>query len=721
MKLNQKKLKPGLIIASSQLRMGALFMTLALSATWAQPTAQAESRDVVRLQEFIVTGEYLYADQVNALKAPTPILDVPQSLSIFTADEIQRRGITSIGQIIDYTPGVNTSQGEGHRDTVVFRGVRSTADFFIDGFRDDVQYYRSLYNIEQVEILRGANALFFGRGGTGGVLNRVMKKGVIGDTFGGYEVGVDSFGEVYAQIDNNATISNNAAFRINAFYETLENHRDYYDGERFGLNPTLIYALGDRTTFDFSYELVDHERFIDRGIPTGTDGRPVEAFADLFFGDTDLNYTELKAHLFRATMKHHFSDVLKGRLGFFYGDYDKVYSNLYASDYDAAVTPDRVTLDGYIDTTQRENLIFSADLIGEFETGSVGHTMVSGIEFIQTSNNNDRFNSFFDQTMDDTDTFLIGDQVLRNGVGINANGATTTNIFTDPKNDDTAADVTTFSFYLRDEIALWDSLNLVLGARFDSFEIEVLDRLTGAERSRTDEEISPRLGLIFKPQEKISLYASYSETFLPRSGEQFANISDESARLDPDTFTNLEAGVKWDFASGLSFTASVFEIEKSSPETDKDDAAALTVVDSTITGFEAQVKGKFSEQWHISGGYSYLDGAVVSQDATNGNRPRELPEHMFSVWNSYQLTNRLGLGLGIIYQGETFINNGNQTTLPSYVRLDAAGYYDVTDNVRLQLNVENLTDELYFPNAHSDHNATVGASINARLAVIVRF
>ena len=715
---NRPQSRPSL--ASSPLRLGALIMALSLSAAWADSTG-LETDEVIRLQDFVVTGEYLYANQVNALKMPTSILDVPQSLSITTADEIQQRGITSIGQIIDYTPGVNTSQGEGHRDAIVFRGVRSTADFFIDGFRDDVQYYRPLYNVEQVEILRGANALFFGRGGTGGVLNRVLKKGVIGDNFGGYEVGVDSFGEVYAQIDRNVTLNHRAALRINAFYEDLANHRDYYDGTRRGINPTLRFELQERTTFDFSYELVDHERFVDRGIPTDTDGKPVAAFKDLFFGDTDLNYTELEAHLLRAIVQHQFTDAFKGRLSVFYGDYDKAYSNFYASNYHAAITPDRVTLDGYIDTTQRENLILAGDLVGEFRTGSIGHTFVTGVEYIQTSNDNDRFNSLFDQTMDDNETFLIGEQVLRNGVGINANGATTTNRYTDPKNDDTAADVTTYSFYLRDEIALGERLNLVLGGRLDRFDIEVLDRLNGVTRRRTDTEVSPRLGLIYKPEQNVSLYTSYSETFLPRSGEQFASISDESARLDPDTFTNLEAGVKWDLDSGLSLTAAVFEIEKSSPETDKDDAAALTVIDSAITGFEAQIKGKLSEQWHISAGYSYLDGAVVSQDTTNGNRPRELPEHMVSVWNTYQLTSRLGLSLGVIYQDETFINTGNQTILPSYVRLDAAGYYDLTRNVRLQLNVENLTDKLYYPNAHANHQATVSAPINARFALIMRF
>ena len=122
-------------------------------------------------EELVVKGNVLYSDRVNALKTPVPVINVPVSVSIITDDEIARRGFTELGDLVRYTPGVNTSQGEGHRDAIVFRGNRSTADFFQDGVRDDVQYYRSLYNVEQVEILRGPNALLFGRGGTGGVVN----------------------------------------------------------------------------------------------------------------------------------------------------------------------------------------------------------------------------------------------------------------------------------------------------------------------------------------------------------------------------------------------------------------------------------------------------------------------------------------------------------------------------------------------------------------------
>ena len=412
----------------------------------AMPLAAHAQQQEEEVEEVVVVGRYLYSDQVNALRTPTPIIDVPQSLSIVTADQIALRGFTSIGDIVDYTPGVNTSQGEGHRDAVVFRGVRSTADFFIDGVRDDVQYYRPLYNLEQVEILRGPNALLFGRGGTGGILNRVTKKGVIGENFTGYKADIGTFGEYNVQIDSNFAVSESSAFRINAFHENLKNHRDFYDGDRLGVNPTAKFALSPATTLDLSYEYIDHERFIDRGIPTGSDGRPVEDFEDIVFGDPELNTNQLEAHLFRAILQHEFAENLKGNFSAFNGDYDKLYQNFYVSGYNQLTTPNQAILDGYVDTTKRQNLILSGNLIGEFGIGDINHTIVAGTEYIDTSSDQDRFNAFWDTTSDDNEIFAISRPLgLVAGVGVNSSGLSTTNSFTADLNDDTRVGIEVFS------------------------------------------------------------------------------------------------------------------------------------------------------------------------------------------------------------------------------------------------------------------------------------
>ena len=705
----------------------AALLSGVVSIAFATQAAAAEDAAVDDLEggygptDIVVTGEVLQSSQVNSVKTPTPIIDVPQSLSIVTQETIVERGWTSIGQIVDYTPGVNTSQGEGHRDAIVFRGVRSTADFFIDGVRDDVQYYRSLYNLEQVEILRGPNALLFGRGGTGGILNRVTKKGALGETFGGGQVAVDTFGEFSVFGDVNLSASDTVAVRVNAAYESLDNHRDFYDGDRIGFNPTVRFAIAENSTLDLSYEFADHERFIDRGIPTGSDGRPVEAFKDIVFGDPVDNFTKLEAHLLRANLQHQFSDSVKGVFSAFYGDYDKVYSNFYASDYDQAITPGVVTLDGYIDSTQRENLILTGNIVGEFETGAIGHTLLIGGEYINSDSANDRFNPVWDQTNDDTEVFIVERPLdLRGRIGTNASGNTTIAAFSDP-NDATLTDLEVISLYIQDEIEVTDWLNVVVGGRFDSFDITVTDVLNGPVRSRKDEEFSPRGGLIIKPQENISIYASYSESFLPRSGEQFASLGGGADALNPDEFTNLEAGIKWDILERLSLTAAIFEIEQSRPEVDNDNAERLVIVDSTVSGFEFQLQGEVMQGWDVSAGFSYLDGEQVDQDGPTGLRPRELPETMFSIWNSIEVTDRFGVGVGLTHQGKSFINNGNTAVLPAYTRIDASAYFDVSDNLRLQVNVENVTDTLYFPNSHATHQASVGAPLNARFAVSGKF
>jgi len=687
--------------------------------------SQAVDADADAPEEIVVTGRYLHSSQVNSLKTPIPIIDVPQSLSIITADQIVRQGFDAISDLTLYTPGVNSSQGEGHRDAIVFRGVRSTADFYLDGVRDDVQYYRSLYNLEQVEILRGPNALLFGRGGTGGILNRVTKKGVIGEDFTGFLGSVDTFGAFTAQVDSNFAVSEKVAFRLNAFYESLNNHRDFFDGDRFGINPTLKVELSEATTINLSYEYNDNERFVDRGIPAGADGLPAEQLVDITFTDSELATTTFVGHTFRALVEHEFSDNLKGNFSASYGDYDKLYQNFFPVSFDEDTNV--VGLDGYVDTTQRQNLILSTNLIGEFETGTVGHTFLFGAEYIDTVNNNDRFNAFFDQTQDDVEFFLATRPLnFRGGVGVNASGQTTTVAFSD-LNDDTEADVEVFSLYIQDQIAISDNLDILVGGRFDTFDIAV-DNIetfinTGEREilERRDSEFSPRLGLVYKPQENVSFYGSFSESFLPRSGEQFADINPPDDALEPNTFQTIEFGVKWDFADSLSFTAAVFENEQSSPQVSDNDPGTLDVIDSEIRGIEAQIQGQITDQLFITAGYSYLEGNQVNSDGSEGLRVRELPEHTFNAWANYQVTEKFGLGVGLTYQGASFADNGNNTTLPDFTRIDAAVYYDLSDSVRLQVNIENLTDTEYFPNSHTANNITVGAPLNARFTISGRF
>ena len=665
--------------------------------------AQTDGNSDDQVEEIVIKGNVLYSDQVNALKTPVPVLDVPQTVTIVTDDDIRSQGFREIGDIIRYTPGVNTSQGEGHRDAVVFRGVRSTADFFLDGVRDDVQYYRSLYNVEQVEILRGPNALLFGRGGTGGIINRVTKKAVLGEAFGGYDLGTDSFGALDFAADYNVQTSSNSALRFNIHSDALENHRDHYDGTRFGMNPTVTVALSDKTTVELSYEYADHERFIDRGIPT-INNAPDESLSNIVFGDPDINTTTLEANIMRANVSHKFSENRKGNLAVQSSSFEKMYQNLYASGYDGTL----VTMDGYLDPTERDNFIISGNIVSEVVTGSVTHTILVGAELINTENKNHRYDTNWSTTDDDNEVFNISRPM---DFTVNSAGVATAVNFTNSLKSKTESDISVTSLFVQDQMDLTDNIKLMIGGRLDSFDITVDDIKNGTSESRTDDRFSPRAGLIYKPQESVSLYMSYSESFLPRSGEQFKKLDATAARLDPDVFESTELGVKWAMTDTLSFTAAIFDSEQTKATYDNVTGENSEIRGLQVDGMEVELRGQVSDKLELAVGYSSLDGTTSS-----GGVAREVPDHTFSLFAKYQVDENFGWALGVTQQGESHIKDNSTLILPEYTRFDFAAYWNVSDDMVLRLNVENLSDELYFPHSHSTHQASVGEPLNARVS-----
>jgi catecholate siderophore receptor len=468
--------------------------------------------------------------------------------------------------------------------------------------------------------------------------------------------------------------------------------------------------MSDQTTLDVSVEAIDYDRSIDRGIPN-IGGKPVTAYDDIVFGDPDLNKSEFESLAFRALLQHSFSDTLKGIFTASYTDYDKLYQNFYAKKYfdqgTEDLADDTVDLDGYVDTTKRQNLVLSGNLVAELEAGDIKHTLLYGAEYMDSQSDNDRL------IPAGTLNFKIADRNVA-GTGFNAGGLQAPASKLNQYKDDTATDITVFSLYAQDEIELTDQLTVLLGARFDSFDINVTtyDAAGAGDggESQKDEEFTPRAGLVYKPDENISLYASYSQTFLPQSGDQFDKLGTKG--LDPDEFTNLEAGVKWDFADSQSVTFAIFEIEQTLAESDN---SGPYTVDDEIEGFEAQYLGRITDQWTVSAGYTYLTG-----ETSKGNRPAELPKSSFSIWNSYQLTEKLGLGLGAVHKAESTpkgFPSKATGTVPSYTRVDAAAYYQLSENLRLQLNVENLLDEEYYPHAYGTHQFTVGAPLNATVSI----
>jgi len=656
----------------------------------------------------IVTGEargYAAVDIVTATRTDTPLLDIPQSIQVVTRQQLDDQAMRSLGDVLHYVPGVTVGQGEGNRDQITLRGQNTSADFFLDGVRDDTQYYRGLYNLERVEVLKGPYALIFGRGGGGGIINRVQKTPQPGDAFVAVLGSISSLGARDLSVDANSPLGEKAAVRLNGEILQLANHRDVYEGDRYAFNPYLAADLGQGWRAGLSHEIVHDDRVADRGIPS-LDGRPLPGQRDRFFGSKRDNRATIDAGLTKLRLDGDLSETLRLTSTLLYGDYDKAYANVYANG-PATARLGTVPMASYRDATRRTNLLAQVNLQWDVATGPVDHRLLAGLEAGDQETDNQRRNG-----------------VLSSPVINLAAPAYPTATFTIP-NRQTTSQVRTTSAYLQDQISLGEQLDVVAGVRYDRFEIEGVDRFSNPDRpfGRTDEKVSPRLGLIFKPRPELSLYASYSRSFLPRSGDQFLSLTTVQENLEPEAFTNHELGAKWDIRPGLNVTAALFKLERSNATTPDpaNPGVSINVGETRTRGLELAFSGAVRPGWQVSGGYTFQDAHLEGNEAVV---LAQVPRHQASLWNRYNLNPRLGLGLGVIHQDSQYAairTTAATTKLPAFTRVDAAVYYEVNDRLDLQLNLENLLDETWFPDAHNNNNISTGAPRSARVSLSARF
>ena len=660
-------------------------------------------------EQLEVKGNVLFKDRVTSLNPPVPIINVPQTVSIITDEDILERGYRAISDIIRYVPGVVTTQGEGHRDALVIRGVRTTADFYQDGIRDDVQYYRSLYNLDQVEVLKGPNALLFGRGGTGGLVNRVSKKAVLGETFTDLNIGHDSFGASDLAIDGNLVVNDSVAFRLNTHSDSLANHRDQYDGKRFGINPTMTFAIDPETTINLSYEYLDHERYIDRGIPT-ENGAPVDALRGITYG-TDGNIHTTEASILRGNLVHNYSNSGKINLTISSNDFNKMYQNLYVNDYDGT----NVELKGYNDVTLRETTTISFSNVNEFNRG----TLTVGLDLLETENQNTRFNSYFDNQNSASSGVANSFTATNKSFQIDKDGNRTALDYTSDIKTKADTDLEVTSLYLSGNIDLSEQWIMVLGSRYEKVETTINEYSVASGRSalttgsasasRDDSNFSPRLGLIYKPKENISMYLSYSESFIPKSGEQYKSWGTNAA-FDPDVYENTELGFKYDMQSGISLAVSYFD--QKTIKGQEDGIGGSEVIGMEIDGFEIAVLGQINNQHTINFGLTSLEATA----SAGTGKPKEVPDLTFSLWHTYQANELFELGFGVIYQDEQIIKSEGGPLLPDFTRIDMAMTFSPNESDTVRINIENLGDETYYPHSHSTHQVSVGESRNVRIS-----
>ena len=692
------------------------FMASCALVLRAQEVATAPRlQEPVKLDPVLVYGDHTQDDDYRAdrstaaTRTDTPLLDIPQSISVVTSGQILDQQMTSLGAVVRYVPGVSSHQGENNRDQIIFRGNSSSADFFLNGVRDDVQYYRDLYNLDRVEILRGPNAMIFGRGGGGGVINRVTKEAGFSPL---REITVQggSFDHRRATLDVDEPLEDRVAVRLDAVFEDSGSFRDFVDLKRHGFNPTLTVLLSQQTKITLGYEYLHDTRTADRGV-TSFQGRPADVPIETYYGDPANSHVSANVNLVTAAVESRVG-ALKICNRTMFGDYVRGYQNFVPG----AVTANKalVALSAYNNATRRRNIFNQTDLTYAVTTGGVRHTLLGGVELGRQITDNFRNTGYFNDTATSI-SVPFGDPTI-------ATPVTWRQSATDADNH---LKIDLAAVYVQDQIEFTRRLQAIAGLRFDSFDLRYHNNRTGDDLGRRDDLVSPRAGLVFKPRPKVSAYASYSVSYLPSSGDQFSSLTTITQQVKPEKFTNYEVGTKWDAGDYLSLTAAIYRLDRTNTRaTDPNDPTRIVQTGSQRTnGFELGLNGRLTPRWTATAGYAYQNAFIVSATtaAGAGATVAQVPRQTFSLWNKYRIFANLSVGLGVVVRSEMFAAIDNTVTLPGYAEVDAAVYYLFNDRCRLQANVENLFNKRYYINADSNTNISPGSPFAVRAGLTIRF
>jgi len=689
------------------------FQELSARLSASQPGRQSHEfvLEVAGIREDVTVNAFprYNVDAIStATKTLTPLRDVPQAATVISHELMQDQLMMSVADVVRYVPGITSHQGENNRDQIIVRGNSSSADFFIDGVRDDVPYYRDLYNLDRVEALKGPNAMIFGRGGGGGVVNRVTKAAGF-SPIGEVALQAGAFGHKRVTGDVDRGLNDKVAVRLNGMFEDSGSFRSHVTLKREGISPTVTLAASRRTNIKLAYEYLKDTRVADRGIPS-YQNRPADFDIDTFVGDSSQSHVHAQVHLGTAILEQRAGTVVI-RNHTTFGDYDRGYQNFVPG----VVSADKstITISGYNNATKRQNLFNQTDVTFSAATGRVKHTFLAGAEFGQQKTDNFRNTGFFNNT---ATSFVVPYEAPEVSLPVTFRQSAT-----DANNH---LDAQVAAVYGQDQVSLSSHLQVLGGVRFDHFDLTYRNNRNGDLLKRADDLVSPRASVVVKPIAPLSIYGSYSMSYLPSSGDQFSSLTAITQQVKPEQFTNTELGLKWDVHPALSLTTALFRLNRTNTRsTDPTDATRIVQTGATRTnGFELGLNGRIVPRWSIAGGYAYGHAYVTSATtaAASGQEVAQVPHHTFSLWNNYQVQSKLGVGLGIVSRTGMFAAIDNSVVLPGYVRVDAAAFYTLK-KARIQLNLENVFDKRYYVNADNNTNISPGSPRTLRLGLTTAF
>jgi catecholate siderophore receptor len=641
--------------------------------------------------DIVVTGRNLeyHTSDTAALKIDAPLRDIPQTIDVIPEQVIRDQRALSMQDALKNVAGIGMATGDGQRDQFVIRGNIAYGDLFIDGVRDDALYFRDLSNIERIEVLKGPASVLYGRGSSGGLINRVSKKP--GTEGGEIVLSYGSWDDKRGEIDlGHVFAGKDVAVRLTGAIERSDSYRDQGFLKREAIAPSLLFAPGENTKILLQADYLRDRRVTDNGVPA-FQGRPVDVSPSTYYGAAnarDVDFSQSEVWSTTATLDHEFSERLRLRNVFRYYDYTLDRQNTIPNTVNEVART--ATLNRQSTDRAEHGWFNQLELSGDFATGPLEHRLLLGIEAGRQSKYELRIDRANIATVD-----LFNPVLPILPLDVTGNPSThRTGVYK------------TLGLYAQDMVSLGEHWKLLAGLRYDRFRQEVNQRIAGQpDLARTDNFWSPRVGLVWQPTPAQSYYVSWNKSYQP-SGETFA-LSASSADIAPEKTTNREIGAKFEMFNGrLSTTISAFNLQRS--DIKATDPVLLKVVPVGVQrtrGIEASAQLDLRRGWQAIASYAYLDARVTKSPALDsgvpiqGNRPTLAPVHGASLWLMKSFEGRFGLGGGVNYVGDRMANLANTVVLPEYLTADATAWAQL-GKLRAQLNLRNLFDREYIVSAH---------------------
>jgi len=762
-------------VSSPRLIVSAIGVALSASGAYA---ADPATRNAVTLDATSVNGKAEQAstdykvEKASSQKYTAPLVDTPRSVTVIPQQVIKDTNALTLQDALRTVPGITFGAGEGGNpqgDRPFIRGFDAQGDTYLDGVRDTGAQTREIFAIESVEVAKGPNSAIGGRGAAGGTINLVSKRAHLGNSLDGAWTWGSDQTQRYT-FDGNYQFSDTVAGRLNLMtHESNVAGRDKVNYDRWGIAPSLAFGLGTATRVNLDYYHLESDDLPDSGIPytiptagsaARTSAHPSKpndgGDSDNFYGLTDRDFRKSRVDIATFAIEHDLTDALTIKNTFRHGNSMQDYILTQPDDSKGNVNNGSVwrranTRVGNTSTTTNQT-----DLFGEFYLGGMKNSFSTGIELSREESDRETYNV-------DTDTVPGGAANTNCTPGmIGATSGYNCTSLSNPNPDDpwngaisrnyagTNTKSNTRAIYVFDTLELSPQWLLNMGLRYDHFDTQyrgynangstaVSTKGIVSKGKDTSEFVTGQLGLVWKPADNGSIYVSYATSATPpgallgegTEGNPLGNTTDRSGNLlssdmEPEETTNYEIGTKWDLLDErLSLAAALFRTEKENARVQVNTTTYENVGETRVQGIELSASGKITDKWQVFAGYTYMearqiDGGPLGK-ANDGNQLPNTPNNSASLWTTYSITPKLTVGGGAFYVDDVYGSVANTTMVDSYVRYDAMAAYKLTKNVDLQLNVQNLTNEVYYDKAFSTHFANQAAGRTALLTTSVHF